>query len=128
LTPQPQKVNGARRHVERGERRQVERQLYVKCRSPRAKRRRPEHEKRTVLRAVELELRAQLTESAPLLRSHRDPFDAAAAREQSDRERDQGQTDPNGPPILATEKLAPQRRADGELSAATIYGFHDCAR
>ncbi|MEO9055043.1 MAG: hypothetical protein ABI356_09055 [Steroidobacteraceae bacterium] len=60
---------------------------------------------------------------APFLRRYGDPLDAAAAGEQSHRNCDQTQPNPDGPPVFLAEQLAPWRAPAKRLTINSVNDF-----
>src|SRR5271155_1651122 len=60
------------------------------------------------------QLRCNFCRMAPLERRDGDPFKTAAIDEQCRCHHDQAQPDPNGPPVLLADQLAPERLARGD--------------
>ena len=102
--------------------RQKSRDLDAKRRSPDSERHRPEHEKRAVLRTMLRKLQPYILKMTPLLGRHRNPFDAAAAREQCDRNGNHSETDPDCPPVFLAIELCPRRIA---RDPAPSHNFSD---
>ena len=66
------------------------------------------------------QLRCDFCRLVPLERRDGDPSKSAAIDEQCRRHYDQPQADPNGPPVLLVDQLAPERLARGDGGVAEL--------
>ena len=118
LIPLAEEIQQQRRQIHQRKGRQETRQPQAQRPGADAEQDAEERSECQILAPMCAELRDGLRKVAPLLRCHRNPFDAAAAGEQPDGDDDQTQSDPDGPrsrPCGSVRSRARRQRGIGPV-------------
>src|SRR6202035_2398435 len=100
-------------------------QFDAERRKPQSEEQRPQREQRSIPQSILLQLRQDIGQMTPFLRSDRQPFDACTVEEQQGGGGNEPETQPNGPPVFLGEQFAPRRCAPNIWRLCRIGKCHE---